>query len=80
LPNVSAWLHLNRPRCCILTAYRHFMPARGPISWEGEKGSMLRLFAAYGRPATRTMSQLGIPQPKPMELLEGLMAHKSSFH
>ncbi|KAL7911238.1 hypothetical protein GGI35DRAFT_342016 [Trichoderma velutinum] len=25
-------------------------------------------------------SQLGIPQPKPMELLEGFMAHKSSFH
>lgn len=24
--------------------------------------------------------QLGIPQPKPMELLEGFMAHHSSFH
>ncbi|KAL6908422.1 hypothetical protein GGI43DRAFT_379278 [Trichoderma evansii] len=24
--------------------------------------------------------QLGIPQPKPMELLEGFMAHSSTFH
>ncbi|KAL7901430.1 hypothetical protein HDV63DRAFT_400865 [Trichoderma sp. SZMC 28014] len=67
-----------------LTTYQLFMPAlrRGVHYTEnGKIGSMLRLLGAYGRPATATMDgQLGIPQPKPMELLEGFMAHNSTFH
>ncbi|EHK40818.1 hypothetical protein TRIATDRAFT_311402 [Trichoderma atroviride IMI 206040] len=84
LPYVSACLILKGRIVLFLTAYQHFMPAlrgEGSIAWNGKKGSMLRLLNAYGRPATATMDgQLGIPQPKPMELLEGFMVHNSTFH
>lgn len=60
--------HLERPHCSVLDGIPYFMPAilgggeGGSITWNGKKGSMLRLFNAYGRPATVTMvNQFAVP-------------------
>ncbi|PTB46912.1 uncharacterized protein TrAFT101_003649 [Trichoderma asperellum] len=48
---------LERPHCSVLHGISslHAGSTVGSITWNRKKGSMLRLFSAYGRPATMTM-------------------------